>query len=167
MLNETAKPKLRIPKTKSEWVFDVIGYLALATMLAVIVFNWSVIPERVPAHFGANGEVDRWGSKWELLILPGIAIGMHFFMLVIEKFPEAHNYPERFNEQNAAVFYTNSRQTLNYMRNIINVLFSYCVYVVIAIALGHESSLGWPFFTILALLFVVLGYKIYKTFKIK
>ena len=167
MLNETAKPKLRIPKTKSEWAFDVIGYLALATMLAVLVFSWSVLPEQVPAHFGANGEVDRWGSKWELLIIPGIAIGMHFFMLVIEKFPKMHNYPERFNEHNAVAFYTNSRQTLNYMRNIINVLFSYSVYVAIAIALGHESSLGWPFFMILALIFVVLGYKIYKTFKIK
>ncbi len=167
MLNETVKPKLHIPKTKSEWVFDVIGYLALAIMLAVLVFNWSVLPDQVPAHFGANGEVDRWGSKWELLILPAFAIGMHFFMLVIERFPETHNYPERFNENNAAEFYTNSRQTLNYMRNVINVLFSYSVYVVIAIALGHDSSLGWPFFTILALLFVVLGYKIYKTFKIK
>lgn len=167
MFNITARPKLHIAKTKSEWVFDVIGYLALATMLAVLVFNWSVIPEQVPAHFGANGEVDRWGSKWELFILPGIAIALHFFMLVMEKFPETHNYPERFNEHNAAAFYTNSRQALNYMRNIINVLFSYSMYVMVAIALGHESTLGWPFFTILALLFVVLGYKIYKTFKIK
>lgn len=127
MLNETVKPKLHIPKTKSEWAFDVIGFLALATMLAVLVFNWSVLPDQVPAHFGANGEVDRWGSKWELLILPALTIGMHFFMLVLEKFPQTHNYPERFNEQNAAAFYTNSRQTLNYMRNVINVLFIYTV----------------------------------------
>ena len=167
MFKESVKPKLHIPKTKSEWAFDVIGYLALATMIIVLVFNWGVLPDQVPAHFGANGEVDRWGSKWELLILPGIAIGIHFFMLIFEKFPETHNYPTRINENNAAAFYTNSRQTMNYMRNIINVLFSYTVYNVIAIALGHDSSLGWSFFTILALLFIVLGYKIYKMFTIK
>ncbi|AZV40910.1 hypothetical protein BAOM_0199 [Peribacillus asahii] len=30
------------------------------------------LPEEVLAHYNALGEVDRWGSKWELLILPGV-----------------------------------------------------------------------------------------------
>lgn len=37
-------------------------------------FNYylGTLPEEVLAHYNALGEVDRWGSKWELLILPGV-----------------------------------------------------------------------------------------------
>lgn len=94
-------------------------------------------------------------------------MGLHFFLFVLEKFPETHNYPASFNEKNAVAFYTNSRQTLNYTRNIINVLFTYSVIEVTSLALGQDSSLGWLFYMILGLLFMVLGYKIYKTFQTK
>lgn len=75
----TKRPKIEIPKTKSEWLMDILGYIALALMLAVLFMNWRELPSEVPAHFGGNGDVDRWGSKWELLILPGIGIAMHIF----------------------------------------------------------------------------------------
>lgn len=32
----------------------------------------SFVSGSVPAHFGIDGQVDRWGSKWELLILPAV-----------------------------------------------------------------------------------------------
>lgn len=161
------RPKIDIPKTKMEWVADGLGYLSLAAMLVVLFMQWGALPEEIPAHFGANGEVDRWGSKWELLILPGIAIGLNFFLLIFEKFPQVHNYPERLNESNVVAFYTNSRQTINYIKNIINLLFAYLVYNSISIALSGADSLGWPFYFILVLLFVVLGWKIVKSTKIK
>lgn len=166
-MNLTKRPKIAIPKTKSEWLMDIVGYVALAVMLAVLIMNWGALPNEIPAHFDASGNVDRWGSKMELLILPGIGIGMHFFFMIIEKFPETHNYPARLNESNMEAFYTNSRQILNYMRNIINVLFTYIVYRSVAIALGDEATIGWPFFGILIVLFVVLIWKIVKHIRIK
>ncbi|MGN7479773.1 DUF1648 domain-containing protein [Solibacillus silvestris] len=163
----TKRPKIHIPKTKSEWLMDIGGYIALAAMLSILAVNWGDLPNKVPAHFDGSGNVDRFGSKLELLILPGIAIGMQLFLMILEKFPETHNYPERLNESNIEAFYTNSRQTLNYMRNIINVLFAYIVYRTIDIALGDEASIGWPFFAIMIALFIVLIWKIVKIMKIK
>lgn len=163
----TKRPKIKIPKTKSEWLMDIIGYIALAIMLAVLFVNWSELPNEIPAHFDGSGNVNRWGSKWELLILPGIGIAMHIFLMILEKFPETHNYPARFNETNAEVFYRNSRQTLNYMRNIINILFAYIVYRIMMIALEEATTIGWPFFVILAALFAVLIWKMVKIYKIK
>lgn len=163
----TKRPKMEIPKTKSEWLMDIIGYIALAIMLVVLFMNWSELPNEVPAHFDGSGNVDRWGTKWELLILPGIGIAMHFFLMILEKFPEKHNYPARINESNAEVFYRNSRQTLNYMRNIINILFAYIVYRTIVIALEEATTIGWSFFVILAVLFGVLIWKMVRIFGIK
>ena len=166
-MNLTKRPKIVIPKTKSEWLMDIVGYIALAVMLAVLIINWRHLPNEVPAHFDGSGNVDRWGSKMELLILPGIGIAMHFFLMIFENFPETHNYPARLNESNIEAFYTNSRQTLNYMRNIMNVLFAYIVYRSVVIGLGDAATIGWPFFGIMIVLFAVLIWQILKIMRIK
>lgn len=166
-MNQFNRPKIHIPKTKLEWFADVIGYAALAFMVGLLLVSWADLPAEVPAHFGAGGEVDRWGSKFELLILPVISILLTIFMHVLEKFPQLHNYPARFNESNAQAFYTNSRQTLNYMKNIINMLFAYIVYNSIDITLGAAESIGWPLFALLALMFLVIGLNLVRMFKIK
>jgi len=44
--------------------------LALTVSWAATLAALAVFPERVPAHWNAAGEVDRWGSKFEILILP-------------------------------------------------------------------------------------------------
>lgn len=31
------------------------------------------LPEQIPAHYGFDGQVDRWGSKYEALIFPVLA----------------------------------------------------------------------------------------------
>ncbi|MEK4628339.1 MAG: DUF1648 domain-containing protein [Solibacillus sp.] len=166
-MNEYNRPKLHIAKTKSEWLADTIGYVALACLFSILLFNWSGLPEQVPAHYGANGEVDRWGSKYELFILPVIATFMQFFLMIFEKNPETHNYPARINESNARDFYLNSRQLLNYTKNIINILFAYIVWKTVEIASGADATLGWPFYVILGLLIGVTTWKVVKTFKIK
>ena len=48
-----------------------------------------------------KGEVDRMGSKFELILLPGIGLFMIFFIQFFERHPELHNYPQRLNESNA------------------------------------------------------------------
>ena len=52
---------------------SVIVVLVLVWIALTCVFL-SVAPERVPVHFGVNGEVDRWGSKFEYLLFPGMGI---------------------------------------------------------------------------------------------
>lgn len=37
-----------------------------------LAFIWNVLPEQVPIHWNANGEIDGWGSKATLLIIPFI-----------------------------------------------------------------------------------------------
>lgn len=121
----------------------------------------------VPAHFNAVGEVDRWGSKYEILILPVIAIILTFFMELIERYPHVHNYPERLCEANVHAFYLNSRQMLNYMKNIISVLFAFLVYESIGISDGENDTLGLPFALLLIALFAVIIWKIIVSTKIK
>lgn len=55
---------------KGYWV---VAALVLFSFASTIIFI-SMMPEQVPMHYNAMGEVDRMGSKYENLIFPGITL---------------------------------------------------------------------------------------------
>ncbi len=107
MIEKDYRPKLDIPKTASEKFWDIIGYTAFLGSLVFLGLIFGDLPDEVPAHYNASGEVDRWGSKFELFILPGIGLFILLLMQIFERHPETHNHPQRINETNAREFYIN------------------------------------------------------------
>lgn len=67
---------------KNKKLFYFLMFLPLFAVLISLQF----LPDQIPAHYGISGEVDRWGSKYETLIFPGITIVFGLFMLVITKY---------------------------------------------------------------------------------
>ena len=53
---------------KTKVVNLILIMIVLASTLIAIAF----LPDIVPMHFDIHGEADRWGSKYELLILPAV-----------------------------------------------------------------------------------------------
>lgn len=145
MKSSWKRPKLDIPKTKSEKVWDIIGYSAYIGSIILLVSIWQKLPEQVPAHYNALGEVNRWGSKWELIILPLVGVFMILLMQTFEKFPETHNYPDRLNESNAEQFYLNSRKMINQLKNICLLIFALIIFESISIAMEWRSGFGVAF----------------------
>lgn len=136
------RPRLHIPKTKSEQMWDLVGYLFFIGSVLLLVVVWSHLPDQVPAHFNFKGEVDRYGSKYELIILPVIGLFTMLLLLTFEKHPEMHNYPKRFNESNAAQFYLHSRKMLNQLKNITLILFAILPFESVSMALGWTEGMG-------------------------
>lgn len=66
-------------------IYGCVVALILLSFVFTGVFL-SVAPDVVPVHFGVDGTVDRWGSKYEFLLLPGIALIAGAVMLVTGKF---------------------------------------------------------------------------------
>lgn len=160
MSSSPSKPKIKISKTKSEWIWDIIGYSFYLVSLIFLISNWDRLPDEVPAHFNALGEVDRWGSKMELFILPIIGVFIALLMQVIEKFPESHNYPDRLNKENAIEFYLVSRKLINQLKNISLIIFALILIESISIALGRDNGFGvWflPIVILSVLIPIILG----------
>ena len=67
------KPVLDIPKTLFEKTLDIVTAILYLAGIIYTIIIWNQLPDQVPAHYNGAGEVDRWGSKWELIILPVIA----------------------------------------------------------------------------------------------
>lgn len=67
-------------KTKKT-IYFVLMYLPLAAALAALPF----LPDKIPAHYGFDNQVTRWGSKYEALLYPIAAILMGYFMLAMSR----------------------------------------------------------------------------------
>lgn len=62
-------------------VYFTLMFFPLAVTLIVLPY----LPEKIPAHYGFDNQVDRWGSKYEALLFPIISIFMGYFLLGMAK----------------------------------------------------------------------------------
>ena len=161
------KPKLKIPKSPLQKALDILASIAFAAGIVHLMAVWGQLPDQVPAHYNGAGEIDRWGSKWELILLPTIAAFLAVFMAFLEKHPEWHNYMN-LNEGNIEFQYKNSILLLNVMKNECVLLFVYLNYQTVQVALGQAESLGILFLPIfLAVFFGSMIFFIVRSIKHK
>ncbi|PIC57594.1 hypothetical protein CSV80_08380 [Sporosarcina sp. P12(2017)] len=163
---ETKKPKLDIEKPVVAKAFDVLVIALFAAALVYLVLQWDQLPDRIPAHFGAGGEVDRYGSRMELLLLPIIGVVMWVGMWMLEKYPHAYNYLN-LRPDNVEIQYRYGVLFMNVTKNISTLLFVFLIWQTTNIALSRIDSLNMPIFiTILVLLFGSMGVYFYKVMKL-
>jgi uncharacterized membrane protein len=143
------RPNKDIPKTTSERLGDMLGYTFFLSSVLLSIFVWPTLPDQVPAHYNAFGEVTRWGSKAELIPLPLIGSILLLVMQGLEKYPELHNYPKRLNEANATSFYLQSRQMLNQIKNVCLMALAFIMVTSVATTLGWWHGLGGWFLPVL------------------
>lgn len=159
------RPKLKLPKTRFEIIFDSITVFFLFFSVLSLVDAWTMLPAEVPAHYNIVGEVDRWGSKWEILITPIIAIFMWISMTVLEKYPHVYNYLN-LRKDNVHFQYLNARLMLHVIKNIIVLLFVYITWNNIQVALEKSESLSSYFpFVFLGAIFIPMIFFIARSLR--
>src|SRR5699024_3589915 len=131
--------KLILPKTKSEWACDIIGHTGFIAMILFVIIVWGELPEEVPAHLNCAGAVDRWGSRFELWILPLVGLFTLLFLQIFERHPEMHHHPKRMNESNRAQLYLLSRRLINQVKNICLIIFAFITLESVMIAMEWGS----------------------------
>ena len=84
-----------------KWILCILTVLSTVLMLFVL-------PDTVPVHFDISGAADRWGSKYELLILPVVLIACAFILD-----PMAKSYRKKAemteNEKEKAEYLSNAK----------------------------------------------------------
>lgn len=68
--------KLTLPQK----IIEVVCALLLLGMVLGPVLFWGQLPDQIPGHYNGAGEIDRWGDKWELLLLPVFGAILYLFL---------------------------------------------------------------------------------------
>lgn len=149
------RSKLDIPKTAAERLTNITGYSIFIGAFVYAVTAFPFLPAEVPIHFGSDGEVNRYGSKYEMIILIIIPFFMIPMLEALERVPEMHNYPKRMNESNIGAFYLNSRQLLNVTKNGVLIIFAVLFIEITNYGISDQSTFG--IFMIPLLIVLALG----------
>ena len=75
-------------------VFYGLMFIPLVSVLIALQF----LPEQIPAHYGFNNQVTRWGSKYEMLIVPIVTVMLGYFFQGIAKLAAKHEESGNNNE---------------------------------------------------------------------
>ncbi|MCV2392682.1 SdpI family protein [Actinotalea sp. M2MS4P-6] len=78
-------------------LWEGVQIALLVAMFGSAALLWSSVPEQIPVHWNAAGEVDRYGGRFEgLLLVPLIALGIYLLLLVIPRIDPARRNYEAF-----------------------------------------------------------------------
>ncbi|GAA6748359.1 DUF1648 domain-containing protein [Thermus brockianus] len=61
----------------------LLAPLGLLCTWGLTLYAYALLPERIPAHFNAQGEVDRYGSRLEIFLLPVILTFLLYPLLAL------------------------------------------------------------------------------------
>lgn len=123
-------------KRKCQWI---MGLVVLGFVVTGLFF--ALAPQQIPVHYGISGQADRWGSKYEFIVLPVISLLFAGFMVWL-----AHREGSQGREMNQKVVLGMSIWCLLLFQLI------WLIFMGMAIRAGHtdvQPSLSWRVFLIL------------------
>lgn len=131
--------RITIPVTKYQKVMQWLGILALVGTFVLVLFSWNMLPDKIPGHYNSLGEVDRWGNKWEILIVPIISALMWAGISFMEKFPQIWNTGITINDKNKNKVYSNIKNMIVTLKAVLVLCFSYITFATI----GMQGLGSW------------------------
>jgi uncharacterized membrane protein len=118
---------MKLKKNKYNIFAEIVCLSLLIGVLIYLLQNWNSIPDMIPGHYNAMGEIDRMGSKLDLLVLFIIGWLMYLGMTMIEKFPQVWNTGVTVTEENKERVYRVLKNMLSTMKLIIVAVFMYLI----------------------------------------
>jgi len=114
------KNRLNIKVRKMSKNKRIIAWLIAFLPLVITIIVFPMLPDKIPAHYGFDGEITRYGSKYEVFIVPIFTIFFGFFWLLIEKI-----YPkeEKYEQSKTVLFWGNISVSLIF--TVVTVWFLY------------------------------------------
>ena len=133
---------------KTEWPV----WLLIAAPFVYLALKWNQIPDSVPLHWNASGEIDRWGDKAELWVLPCMMLIPTYLILLAVPAIDPKGQISRMGVK---------YQHLKFI--IVGSMALLCL-VILHLSGKAEASLPGPVFAVIGLMFAMLG-NYFKTLK--
>jgi uncharacterized membrane protein len=162
------RPQIILSPTTTDKVVEALARIALIAFWIYAAIIFTRLPDTIPVHFNLAGEVDNYGSKWMVLILPVLATALFAGLTVLNWYPHIFNYPVQITDENARQQYTSATRLIRYLKLAVVIIFSMIVFEVWRVVSGKADGLNaWFFPVMLALIFIPLVRYIITAIKMK
>ncbi|MEP6646056.1 MAG: DUF1648 domain-containing protein [Saprospiraceae bacterium] len=165
-MSTEARPKIELEITQTDRALEVAGYAALAFLWIFTIYADSNLPETIPVHFSISGEINDYGSKMTLWILPVIGTLVFGLLTILNRIPSAFNYPVKITPENAERQYKNAIQMLRSLKLCIVLVMILAIYMIYTSAKNQSAkNTEWFLPVILILSFLGPIYFVVKAIK--
>lgn len=142
-------------------MINAICLLILIGSVCALIPLWIHIPDQIPMHYNFAGEIDRYGSKGELLVLPVVSWIFYIFLTIIEQFPQIWNTGVAVTPQNREKVYKILLNLLVSLKLLTILVFSFLTF---NSALGYSLS-PWFLPIFLLLTFGNMGFWLWRLWR--
>lgn len=147
--------KIKIKYNLADNLLEFFGWITLVILWILTIVNYSELPDTIPIHFDARGEINNYGNKATILALPIIGTFIFVAMTLLNKYPSSLNYPVNINEGNALKQYTITKRLMRYLKFAIPFIFNLIVFQTIQITKGLTKGLSiWLLPFVLGIIFI-------------
>ena len=145
---------MKLKNNKIDWIIEIMCLTLLIGLTAYLIFHWGSIPDKIPAHYDWEGNIDRWGNKSDLIFLPMMSWFLYLLITGLQQVPLVWNTGVKITEENEERVY----RTLKYMLETLKlIVVADLTYITVHSLMGKSLS-GW--FTMIVLV-AVFGYLIF------
>ncbi len=165
MYNES-RPRVQLYLSNLDKKIELLGKIFVMLLWVITLVAFFNLPQIIPTHFNAKGQVDDYGSKLTLFILPVVATLLYFLLSFLNNYPHLFNYATIITEKNAEQQYTFATRILRYVKVAILIIFSGTTLFTYLTSTGIIDGLGWWFLPFcFTLIFVPIIVSIYYSVK--
>lgn len=162
------RPKITIEISATDRLIEISGWITLAILWILILYQYKILPATIPVHFNTTGEADNYGDKSTIFLLPIIGSVLFIGITILNLYPQVFNYPVKITADNAARQYTLTTRLLRILKIAIALIFLMITWMT-TYAAKHEAKNTFVWFlpVMLVIIFVPLGIYIVRSFKSK
>lgn len=117
--------KIHIKTTYYHRMIAILSILVLAGTFLYLLFAWNELPDKVPGHFNGAGVIDRWGSKYELIVIPIVSVFLFLGISLMEKYPDAWNTGVKVTEENKERVYLEIKNMIVTLKFLVTLTFAF------------------------------------------
>lgn len=119
-----------------------LGFLALVLLLVLPMYYYPELPDRIPRHFDATGQVTAYGGKGIMWLMPIMGLITYTGLFFLNKVPHIFNYPTEITAENAKRQYRAATRMIRTLNLIIAWTFFYLTYSTIQTSVGIQEGLN-------------------------
>lgn len=154
---------MKLKNNKIDWIIEIMCLTLLIGLTAYLIFHWGSIPDKIPAHYDWEGNIDRWGNKSDLIFLPMMSWFLYLLITGLQQVPLVWNTGVKITEENEERVY----RTLKYMLETLKlIMVADLTYITVHSLMGKSLS-GWFTMIVLVAVFGDLIFWIVRLYQVK
>lgn len=136
------RPNIELEKDPFDWGIEIITLIFVVMLIGLPAFYYGDLPNQVPSHYNASGEVDNYSGKSSILVLPVIGLFLYVGLTFLNRFPHIFNYPKEITDDNAESQYRMATKLIRVLRMVTIASFLYINWSTLQNAMNLQSGLG-------------------------